>query len=69
MLQIQLDYKEANGRRYMAGNVVRYLRKKIESSVHPLQMKLGLCLSDLEEDIGKLIIIFLFQFLQNYLLF
>ena len=53
----------------MAGNVVRYLRKKIESSVHPLQMKLGLCLSDLEEDIGKLIIIFLFQFLQNYLLF
>ena len=48
-----LDYLEANALRYMAGYVVRSLRKKIKDSAHPLKKEVLLCLKDLEEDVGK----------------
>ena len=64
---MHFDYMEANAIRYMAGYVVHSLKGKNDTSTHPLQVQLALCLGDLEEDIGELT---LFQLLyKNYHLF
>lgn len=49
-----LDYLEANALRYTAGYVVRAVKKKCMRSAHPLKDEVILCISDLEEDIGKI---------------
>ena len=40
----------------MAGYVVRAVKKKCLKSAHPLKEEIILCLSDMEEDIGKVIL-------------
>ena len=48
-----IDYMEANAIRYVAGYVFRSVKKKCMKSAHPLKDAIILCLSDIEEDIGK----------------
>ena len=51
-----IDYLEANAIRYVAGYVVRAVKKKCIKSAHPLKEEIILCLSDMEQDIGKVIL-------------
>ena len=52
---LPIDYIEANAIRYVAGYVVRAVKKKCMRSAHPLKEQIVLCLCDMEEDIGKII--------------
>ena len=45
-----LDFEEANSVRYIAGYVLRALKKKLLRMSNPLQKELDLCLSEMLED-------------------
>ena len=47
---LTLSYEEENALRYASGYIPRSLRKKLETSSHPLKEELILCLMDLTED-------------------